>query len=80
MGRHTVGRLQGSAAELVAFGSLGRGEETILLNDGRANVLGDAEFCALFRTQEETRAFRAGLHSLEVLLEAELRDKALTAR
>ena len=62
---------------LVAFGSLGRGEETILLNDGRASVLGDAEFCVLFRTQEETRAFCAGLHSLEVRLEAELRDKGI---
>jgi hypothetical protein len=62
---------------LLASGSLGRGEESILVNNGRATVLGDAEFCALFRTQEETKAFGAGLHSLEARLEAELRDKGI---
>ena len=44
---------------VVAAGSLARGEETILVHEGRVRVLGDAEFYVIFRTPSEAKEFRS---------------------
>jgi hypothetical protein len=44
---------------VVAAGSFGRDEATVLLHDGRARVLGDAEFYVIFPSETKARPFRA---------------------
>jgi hypothetical protein len=44
---------------VVVAGSFGRDEATVLLHDGRARVLGDAEFYVIFPSETKARPFRA---------------------
>jgi hypothetical protein len=62
---------------VVVGGSVGREEHTILLRDGRAKVLGDAEFFLICSTMQATRQFRGVLDSLAAEIEAQLSDRAI---
>lgn len=62
---------------VVAGGSVGREEHTILLRDGRARVLGDAEFFLICSTAQATRKFRGVLDSLAAEIEMQLADRAI---
>jgi hypothetical protein len=65
---------------LIALGSLGRNEETILLKDGRACVLGDAEFYVVFRSRREAKSLRAALQSTVSRLEGVLQDECIDCK
>ncbi len=67
-------------AAVVVGGSVGREEHTILLRDGYARVLGDAEFFLICSTMQGARQLRGDLDSLAAEIEAQLADQAIDCR
>jgi len=65
---------------VVVGGSVGREEHTILLQDGCARVLGDAEFFLICSTRQATRQFSSILDSLADEIEAQLADRSIDCR
>jgi hypothetical protein len=57
---------------IVAAGSLGREEDTILLRNGRAQVLGDAEFFLICFSAKDAQAIRKVLDSLVGNIQSQL--------
>lgn len=62
---------------VVVAGSLGRDEFTVLKLDGRARVLGDAEFFTVFRRGAEVNAFRGLASVLARRIEEALEDQGI---
>jgi hypothetical protein len=62
---------------VVAGGSFGRKEDTILVRDGRAGVLGDAEFFLIYSTGKAAQKIRGVLDDVVAEAESQLADRGI---